>query len=173
MSEPIGRGFSLIPHEGLVSATVVATTSGTLHDIPIPPWARKITVMLDNVSTNGVSVLILQIGDASGIETSGYLGTCLGLSDATAVSAVSFPNAFALTITMAGTTGIQGLGTLAMIDASTNTWVWHGCVGRNDATTSHVSHGAKSLSTPLDRVRLTTNGGVDVFDLGKFNLLYE
>ncbi len=53
-----------------------ATTSGTTHDYTgIPSWARKIHILLNGVSTNGVSPLAIQLGDAGGIETSGYQST--------------------------------------------------------------------------------------------------
>jgi hypothetical protein len=36
-----------------------------------------------------------------------------------------------------------------------------------------VSSGAKTLSDTLDRVRITTTNGTDVFDAGTINILYE
>jgi hypothetical protein len=58
------------------SATPQAATSGTFRDFTgIPSWVKRITVMVDGLSTSGTSNLALQIGDAGGIETAGYAGS--------------------------------------------------------------------------------------------------
>src|SRR3954463_10310757 len=69
---------------GPVSATKQASTSGTSIDFTsIPTWVKKITVQLTGVSTNGTSPLIIQRGDAGGVEPSGYLGSVRGCGAAT------------------------------------------------------------------------------------------
>jgi hypothetical protein len=47
----------------------VPTTSGSLIDFTaIPSWVKRITVAMNQVSTNGTSAVIIQLGDSGGIE---------------------------------------------------------------------------------------------------------
>jgi hypothetical protein len=51
----------------------VGTTSGAAIDFTgIPSWVRRVTLMMDGVSTNGTSPLLVQIGTSGGIENTGY-----------------------------------------------------------------------------------------------------
>jgi len=55
---------------GITSGTAVASTSGTSIDFTgIPSWVKRITVMFDVVSTNGSAIILIQLGDSGGIET--------------------------------------------------------------------------------------------------------
>ena len=61
---------------GLINTmTAQNTTSLTAYDFTgIPAGVKRITVMLNGVSTNGTSYVRLQIGPSGGVETSNYLG---------------------------------------------------------------------------------------------------
>ena len=61
--------------EPLVLGTAQASTSGASIDFTsIPSWVKRITVMFSGVSTNGSSNWLVQLGTASGVENTGYLG---------------------------------------------------------------------------------------------------
>ncbi|MCE6993049.1 hypothetical protein, partial [Dyadobacter sp. CY323] len=70
------NGTSVVaPPAGLTSGTAVAATSGT--SIPfnsIPAGIKRITINLADLSTSGSSLVMIQIGDSGGIETTGYKG---------------------------------------------------------------------------------------------------
>ena len=73
---------------GLVMGTLQATTSGTSIDFTgIPSGVRRINLMLNVVSTNGTDSFFVQIGDAGGIENSGYNNTILSSNSADATAA--------------------------------------------------------------------------------------
>ena len=60
---------------GITSGTAVASTSGTSIDFTsIPSWVKRITVMLNGVSTSGISFWALRVGTSSGIASTGYAG---------------------------------------------------------------------------------------------------
>jgi hypothetical protein len=61
--------------ESLINlGTAVATTSGTFREITgIPSWARRVVLMLNGVSTNGTSDILIQLGVGVTPLTSGYL----------------------------------------------------------------------------------------------------
>lgn len=151
----------------LVSGTAVASTSGTSIDFTnIPSWVKRVTVLGTEVSTNGTSALLLQIGDGS-VNTSGYVGGNFGNTNQTntstagavlmqATNSASNSHSFAITFTL----------------QTANKWVAAGTVTRNDGAVWYVSS-YKSLTNVLDRVRITTVNGTDTFDAGTINILYE
>jgi hypothetical protein len=151
----------------LTLATAQATTSGTSIDFTgIPSWVRRITVMLNGVSTNGSSALLVQVGSGS-VTTSGY---------SSAGGTFNYSNQTAGTTSTAGfcifnVSSYAVAGHMILTLVSGNTWV-----------SSHVVRSGESgsgggvspaLSGTLDRIRLTTVNGTDTFDAGSVNILYE
>lgn len=144
-----------------------ATTSGTTKDFTIPAGAREITLMLVGVSTNGTSNLLIQIGDAGGIEATGYLSNANGTGSATDVEAT---DGFVITQNQAAAYAAQGAIKLNLVDAATFTWVSSGTV-RQSSSTSSYSAGSKSLSAELTTVRITSVSA-DTFDAGLVGCSY-
>src|SRR5262249_5244782 len=75
----LGNGLSMsgttLNASGITLGTPQATTSGTSIDFTsLPSTIKRITVNFKGVSTNGTSAIIIQLGDAGGIETTGYNG---------------------------------------------------------------------------------------------------
>jgi len=151
------------------SDTAQASTSGTsINFTGIPSWVKRITVMLNGVSTSGNNNLILRIGGGS-VEATGYAGTQVRLSNASNNYA-SLSTSFILNASV-GASDIT-YGTIVLTLLSGNTWI---C---NSSTNSGVNaacfcQGSKTTSTTLDRVSLTTEGSTDTFDACSINILYE
>jgi hypothetical protein len=125
-------------------------------------------VMLSGVSTNGVSPLLLQLGDSGGIESSGYIATAEYVEDNAAGAA--FTAGFGITNASVAATSYHGAATISL--AGNNSFIMTGVL--NDASTGLLlSAGSKTLSDTLDRVRLTTVNGTDTFDAGSINIMYE
>lgn len=149
----------------------VATTSGTSIDFTgIPAGVTRITLGLSGVSTNNTANLYLQIGDSGGIENTGYLGakTVLAAGATSSNETVAFAwggNAAANVY--------HGTFVLTLINAATNLWSCMGAVGTSNTAATVLTAGSKPLSAVLDRVRFTTNGGVDTFDAGSMNISWE
>ena len=157
---------------GLNSATAVASTSGTSIDFTgIPSWVKRITVMLNGVSTTSTSNFMIQLGDAGGIETSGYTGnvTRIGSSTTPVVN-----NSSGVVINETVTSALTFIANVIFSKIDGNTYVAFGtsveAVGGN---TSCVITAAKTLSDTLTQVRITTVGGTNTFDAGTINILYE
>jgi hypothetical protein len=159
---------------GPILGTQVATTSGTSIDFTgIPSWAKRITILLDNVSTNGTSPVIVQLGDSGGPETSGYTG---GLGTITGSTAAGAASALAGLQLVAGTaTAVRsGTVTISLMNAATFKWVMVGVIGDNAGSgAAGYTVAVKSTSAALDRIRLTTVGGTDTFDAGSMNISWE
>jgi len=159
----------------LTSGTAVASTSGTSIDFTgIPSWVKRITVMFNEVSTSGTSIIQIQIGTSSGIQTTGYQGT--GFTTNTNLTAMS--SGFLLSGVWAGTYSKSGIATLSIFDSSNGRWAYNSVTSLETASTASgvaqdTGSGIKLLSGTLDRVRITTVNGTDTFDAGSINILYE
>tara|TARA_R110000868_G_scaffold35536_3_gene127288 strand:- start:3764 stop:4303 length:540 start_codon:yes stop_codon:yes gene_type:complete len=159
---------------GITSGTLVPSTSGTSIDFTsIPSWVKRITVMFNEVSTNGTSEVILQTGDSGGIETSGYIGATAQIANATATSVSNFSTGIRTDGATSAAAIRSGAITISLISQGSNLWAFAGCIGRSDTTISSFLGGTKALTATLDRVRITTILGVDTFDAGSINILYE
>jgi hypothetical protein len=158
---------------GPALSTEQATTSGTSIDFTsIPTWVKKITMQLVGVSTNGTSNLLIQLGDSGGVETSGYLGSAVGLTNGLAAAVANFTTGFGIP-SGAATNVTHGKVVITLEDSTQFTWVATGLLGYSDSAAFCMTAGSKSTSAALDRVRLTTVNGSDTFDAGAINVLYE
>lgn len=153
----------------LTSGTAV-TASGTSIDFTgIPATAKRVTVMFSGVSTNGGSNILLQIGDAGGVEATSYSSSSFRTSG-TAINNASSTSGFLLD----GTTGLATYtrsGIVSLCNTTGNNWVADGgyeVVGGYSCTA-----GTKTLSDTLTQVRITTVNGTDAFDAGTINILWE
>lgn len=155
----------------LFLSTAVATTSGTAVDFTgIPSWVKRITVMLNGVSTNGISPLRIQLGGGS-VESSGYIGysarqAVAGNNYNAAVSGFELSDGIIDVDTRTGSYMFNHFGS--------NLWiVCGGSTGANGENLSASLYGSKTTASTLDRIRLTTVNGTDTFDAGSAALLLE
>jgi hypothetical protein len=166
--------LSFASRSRLISGTSVASTSGTSIDFTgLPSWVKRITVMLDGVSTNGTSPVIVQLGDSGGVENTGYVSQAAGISTTVIDTTRSGTNTdgFRLAVNVhAASDAITGK--IDIVNISSNTWIAQGIIiaAANFPT---ITVGSKTTSATLDRVRITTVGGTDTFDAGSINILYE
>lgn len=152
----------------MVLGTAVNSTSGTSIDFTsIPSWVKKLTVMFDGVSTNGSSIVQIQIGDSGGVENTGYSGA-VGQS---AAAVLNYATAFATGVDGGSSFVRYGAYSIALLTG--NTWVINGTIGYSDSTRFMTAGGSKTLSGTLDRIRITTANGTDTFDAGQINIMYE
>ena len=152
----------------ITRATAVTLTTQTSVDFTIPSWVRRITIMLAGASTNGTSLVQAQLGDAGGIEATGYLSTAQNAS-ATANSSTGY----LLTQTNPTAASLTGNAFLCNIDG--NTWILNGDTAQQPTVSASVSSlgGSKTLSDTITTLRITTVNGTDQFDAGTINILYE
>lgn len=148
--------------DGKMVLSTAVTASGTAIDFTnIPSWVKRITVMFNGVSTNGGSTNQVQLGDSGGIESTGYIsGSQIG----------SIASGFIVTINPAPS--YSQIGELTLVKLSGNTWIQKGITLTQDVALQYIS-GSKTLSSTLDRIRITTVNGTDVFDAGQINIMYE
>jgi hypothetical protein len=156
---------------GINLGTQQASTSGTSIDFTgIPAGVRRIAIMFSGVSTSGTSNKQIQLGDAGGVETTGYLGASVQLTDAQSVNAATTTTGFGIRSALAADV-INGA--VILENMSGNNWVAHGVLTDSSRGAGYIVGGAKSLSATLDRVRITTVNGTDTFDAGSINIMWE
>jgi len=151
----------------LVSGTSVAASSTSVNFTGIPSWAKRITVVLSGLSANGTSNFQIQIGSGS-VTTTGYAG---GVSQAGATpSQITLTTGLGVTATNAAV--LTSTGQAVFTNLSGNTWVGTSTTSRSDGY-GQVGGTFLALGGALDRVRITTVNGTDIFDAGSINILYE
>lgn len=165
-----GRMSGATTNPKITSGTLQNTTSGTTIDfLSIPAGAKKITVMLNGVSTNGASFPIIQLGDVDGFENTGYVGS--HSNNLAAAAGQSFYGGTGFEIRGGGAATVVNV---CFIFTLFNSTTWQGMsVGHSSTGGSIISAGIKTLSASLDRIRLTTINGTDIFDAGSINILIE
>ena len=152
------------------SGTAVASTSGTSIDFTsLPAGLKRITVIFNGVSTNGTSIVQVQIG-AGSVTTSGYLSYAVRLANTAAVSGQAVTSGFHIQNQSAS--AVRN-GHLVLTNVSSNIWVESHYMGDSSDAAALLGGGSLSLGGALDRVRITTVNGTDTFDAGSINILYE
>ena len=154
----------------IVQGTAVASTSGTSIDFTgIPSWAERITVIFNEISTNGTSGFLIQIGSGS-VTTSGYVSTSNGTNQASATGGISSTTGICYRNTGASA---STSALITLINISGTTWI-SSHAGKSATTEAQWGGGSSpALSGALDRVRVTTINGTDTFDAGSINIIYE
>jgi hypothetical protein len=168
--QPLGASGLTLGNQRIRQGVSVATTSGTAIDFTgIPSWAKRITLSLSGVSTSGTAVVGLQIGSGS-VDTTGYLGDLLSIVG-TGATNLNFTTMFSFFYSTASSDIRHG--SIVLTSIGSNLWVIHGNVGLSNSVSMGTLAGSKSLSGALDRVRITTANGTDLFDAGTANIMWE
>lgn len=144
-----------------------ASTSGTSIDFTVPSGVREITVMFVGVSGNGTSNYLLQLGDAGGVETAGYVsGASRGSNSGSSTAG------FLLSTLNAATSTLSGSVRLNLVATATFQWVSSGVLTDTTTPESYVSGGNKATSQEVSTVRVTFVNGSDAFDAGLIGCSY-
>jgi hypothetical protein len=173
LSGNTGSALDGIQNNLMFLETAKATTSGTsINFTGIPSWAKKITVMFNGVSTNGASIVQIQLGTSGGIQSTGYATETYSVQ-ATGTGLITATTGHTLTLNAGASDIIRGTATYTLVDAGNATWVSTSYVQYRTGVVSALSSSIKTLSGTLDRLRLTTVNGTDTFDAGSINILIE
>ena len=156
----------------ITGGTAVATTSGTsVSFTSIPSWVKRITMMTNVISTNGVSGIVFRIGTGGTLTTSGYtsiMGIQYPASNlASAASSVGFP-------VWHDNSSYTNSGQIVLTNLSGNIWQACGLFIQPIGSTLLVATcGFITLGGTLNIAGIATTNGTDTFDAGSINILYE
>lgn len=150
--------------------TQQATTSGTFKEFTgIPSWARRITVALWFVSTNGTANILVQLGTGGAPTTSGYTAQTV-FSWASGVVPASSADGIPIFNNAAS---YSHFGHLTFTNVGGNAWVASGQFTTGGTQGSIVSSGFIELAGVLNYLRIVTANGTDAFDAGAVNISWE
>jgi hypothetical protein len=154
----------------LIPGTAQASTSGpSITFGSIPSWVKRISILFNNVSTNGTSPVIVRIGSGS-VLSSGYRSFQNGFNTGGGIAASFNSTGF---ITESGSSvSFSRVGSMILFTTGSNIWQEFGQINQ-DNTSGNYLQGQVALSGVLDRVVITTVNGTDSFDAGLINILYE
>jgi hypothetical protein len=156
---------------GPTLGALIASTSGTAIDFTgIPSSAKRIHILFNQVSTNGASSFMVQIGPSGGAETTGYTAVESRLSGGSVVAG-STTAGFRF-YDSGSSSSYSGILTLCLHDAGNNVWTADGRLV-DGGSQIHTSTGRKALAGVLARVRVITGNGTDAFDGGSINIIYD
>ena len=163
-------GSNLTTNGVINSGTLQNSTSGTSIDYTgIPAGMKRVTVIFNGASTNGSSVIIVQLGSGS-VVTTGYNGNVAAINAGTGQA--SFGNGHPMS--QAGSASYTIDGSVVFVNMGGNSWVGTSIFCYNAASGSMAFATSRiTLSGALGRVRITTVNGTDAFNAGTINILYE
>ena len=136
----------------------------------IPSGVKRADILLNDVDLSGADEIVIQLGDAGGIETSGYTGSCAFIANTVVKSLWS--SSIILTTSRGASNNMSGIVTLILADPATNKWTISGNIGRTDSADMYVLAGDKSLSSELTQL-LILDDGASTFDGGTVNIQYS
>lgn len=157
---------------GITLTATQATSSGNSKLFTgLPSTVKRVTMLFNQVSTNGTNPLIVTIGPSGGVVTSGYSGGSGYIYNASPASTARTPNG--AYIYPSGASGLfSGRVVWELADVASNTWVASISGGLDDgANGAMVSGGASiALSGVLERIQVAT---ANTFDFGSVTVTYE
>jgi hypothetical protein len=161
--------LDLVPAAGTTAGSVTATTSGTSVTFgSIPTGTKRIDIIFHDVSADSGDDYKIQIGDAGGIETSGYIGKSARVeSGSQGVSSAT--DCYIMQMGQSGST-YSGAMSLYLVNASTYAWVNSHAFGKSGTNTGVHGGGSKSLSAELTQVMFLIPSGA--LDAGEINIHY-
>jgi hypothetical protein len=166
---------------GITAGTYTLLNNTVVDFTGIPSTAKRITIMIEAMSTTGTSVPIIRVG-AGGIisGTGGYPNSQIsiptGANPGGTANSTGFPmnNSSAATNALSGTAVLTRLIGGGGVNKYSYTAMWGTVDGSGVGTRTMLCAGSIDTgASPIDTIRLTTVSGSDTFDNGYANILYE
>lgn len=157
---------------GVYLNTPTSVSGTSVQYTGIPAGAKRVTINFLDLSTNGTSQLLLQLGTSGGIETTDYQATLSFITTSAFNVQTSLTTGFMVPVIEA-TANRNGRYVLELVNPSNNAWSVEGSVGDRVALVFGATNGYKALSGVLDRIRIVPENGTDAFDGGVVNISWE
>ena len=158
-------GYPIFTSTPRVTLSGVSTSVGT-----IPSTAKRVSIFINALQSNGSSVPIIQLNVSGTPETSGYIG-------ATGIVSVGPGSSNYSAGFIVGANGssyiFSGILTLNLVEASTNTWAIGGNLAFTSSGANLVIAGYKALAGALDSLTFKMTNGTDAFTAGSVIVIYE
>jgi len=152
----------------VIDLTSSSPTAVTLLD-SLSTDVSEIEIQIEGASIAQATAIAFKVGDAGGVESSGYSGRGWSQRGDFAMNANS--TGFLLGDQTLAVAARTIYGTARFSHLGSNVWSFDGI--SNSSTALHGGHGTKTLSAPLDRVEITTIANVSTFDAGQAYMRYR
>ena len=163
--EAVAAGFTLGTEQSTTSGD---SSTGKIFG-SIPSGTKLIIISFNGVSLDGTDSISVRIGDAGGIETSGYVASSARLDDDDSILWINRTTGFPLKLSFASAI-VNTQMILTLIDSTNHDWV-ESHTGASASNEGHSGGGTKSLSAALTQLQiLPINGNMDA---GSINILYQ
>jgi hypothetical protein len=149
---------------------VVSGTPVNVDFLNIPAGVREVRVTFRAVSTNGNSALLIQLGSGS-FTTTGYSSQAAQTAGGNSHNV----STAGLILQGGGNASALYMGLCILENPVFNIWVASGTLGSNTSQNINYFAGeSPDLSSALDRLRITTVSGTNIFDAGSaFNVSWR
>ena len=155
----------------LATAQNVTGLGTSVNFAGIPSWVKRVTVMFLDVSLNESSDILIQLGDSGGVEGAGYISSSNFLAGG--INSGYTTSTFGIILIMSSNVNSVS-GTVVFNKINGNSWVADGTWNySNIVQATGWTAGSKTLSSTLDRLRITSSNTTDTFDQGTINIMYE
>lgn len=150
--------------------TTVTLTNQTFVNFSIPEGAKRLTLVLTGISTNGASPIICRVGNSGGILTSGYFSRIV-YAVASNVSTNVSSNAG---IVIASTNvGVISQAKVVLDLGADGRWYSNMGVAQFTSEAAGSGVGSTDVVSSLTTLRLTTINGTDQMTAGTANISWE
>lgn len=154
-----------------INLAASVATSGTQIDFTsIPSTAKRVTLNLFGVSTNGNSDIVVQAGTSSGVEATGYAGSISRIG-AVSVATVGVSSANFATVINNVAAAYLYHGKVVFEKVGGNQWTIEGFISTGNDNSTFQSSFSKTTAAALDRIRLSAGG--NAFDSGSASISWE
>jgi hypothetical protein len=157
-----------VVYDGIQSGSVVQASGTETTITGIPSWAKRITLMVSDVSTTSTNGVHVRVGDLSGIFSTGYTSAVGSIRGSNITSTSTSSGLFYLVENADASDSMYGVITLYNITG--NTWVSYS-VGSSNNIRARIATGSITLSASLDKIQILADP--DTFDAGIVNIFYE
>jgi len=167
-----GSSYTATPK--ITTATLqTAVGQSVFNFTTIPAWVKRITIMINGLSTSSTNPLLIQIGSEA-TYTGGLYNTASTYTNTSGVVGVA-QSSTGFTLSLGGSGGgdvasCLRYGVLTLTSVGDGSWVGNGGLSSSNTYVCTFS-GLGYLPATLDRLRITSSG--DTFDLGAVNISYE
>lgn len=162
-------GIQTVPATGvtlLAKRTPGAVTTDLLTGIP--STAKRIIINFMGLAKGGTGDIAIQVGPSGGVVSTGYIGGAFRNGSSAGNTTCIYGNG-----AWGANGAIHGTWVLELVEASTNTWVWHGGLWSVGGFII-VPAGQIALSGALERILITDAGGSPGnFSGGSWQVSYE
>lgn len=155
----------------IVRGTSVSASGTSVDFTGLPSWVKRITIMVQGVSTASTGAVIFRIGTGGTPTVTGYTSVMTYAFGTNSVNTRTNTTGFLLE----GSESFFAYnGNIFITNLTGNTWCCSGLIGNVVSTpfTAQMA-GSVTLGGVLNIVRMTTTGGTDTFDAGSVNIMYE